>query len=265
MSTTEVYPNAPVVLVAFEVRHPGTDAVTPNEVRAIKSRLAQYAPIARNAQATSVAVVPGMSVQPSPTHEAFPRLISRDSTLAVSFRKESLVVETSAYPGWDTFREVIGAAVAARMDLAPIDAYDRLGLRYIDEIRVPQDASDWSGWINPSLLGPKPSTSIDLPLAQWQGIAIFGQQPGHTLVVRSGPQVGFAVDPSSELRRVKPSDPGQFFLMDIDSYWTPEGGFPEVDLEQLLAMCDQLHAPIRTLFEGLITDKLRDEVFRSND
>ena len=30
-------------------------------------------------------------------------------------------------------------------------------------------------------------------------------------------------------------------------------------------MCDQLHAPIRTLFEGLITDKLRDEVFRSND
>ena len=41
------------------------------------------------------------------------------------------------------------------MDLAPIDAYHRVGLRYIDEsASLGEGLVDWSEWINPSLLGP---------------------------------------------------------------------------------------------------------------
>lgn len=50
--------------------------------------------------------------------------------------------------------------------------------------------------------------------------------------------------------------------MDIDSFWAPSDGFPEFDIEMLLAMCDDLHAPVRSLFERLITDRLRKEVLR---
>jgi uncharacterized protein (TIGR04255 family) len=52
--------------------------------------------------------------------------------------------------------------------------------------------------------------------------------------------------------------------MDIDSFWTPEGPIPEYDRDMLVSTCDQLHMPVRRLFESMITDRLREEVLRSD-
>jgi uncharacterized protein (TIGR04255 family) len=142
---------------------------------------------------------------------------------------------------------------------------ERVGLRYIDEIRVfTNGETNWSDWIVAPLLGP-PSSMIDLPLNQWQGVGIYGSQPGEMLVFRYGPRLGFAVDPTSDLRRPRPSDGGAFFLIDIDNFWTPDGEVPEFDRDMLVSRCDQLHGPVRRLFEAVITDRLRDEVLRSGD
>ena len=143
---------------------------------------------------------------------------------------------------------------------------ERAGLRYINEVRVPTDGDiDWAEWMHPSLLGPRSNTKIEPPLGQWQGVGIYGSQPGQMLVFRYGPREGFAIDPSSDLRRVRRTDGGPFFLIDIDSFWTPADAVPEYERDMLMAQCDELHEPIRTLFEGIITDRLRDEVFRTND
>ena len=204
-----------------------------------------------------------MPTQPTPQIEQFTRFVNRQSTLAVSFRREALVVETSAYPGWEQFRQIVSDAVDARMDVAPVDGVERVGLRYVDEIRIPDEAEiDWCQWVSPSLLGPSPTEPIALQLAQWQGVAVYGSQPGSMLVLRYGPALGFAIDSSSELRREKPADGGPYFLMDIDSFSVPTGSIPEVDRDSLIATCNDLHQPVRTLFEGLIQDKLRDEVLR---
>jgi uncharacterized protein (TIGR04255 family) len=266
MSERAVYPNAPVVLVALEIRHPMSESLTPSEIRAIKARLSTHVPIARNAQIASLQVIAGAQSHAAPSVEQFTRFVNRETTVAVSFRREAIVIEASVYPGWEDFRARVSDAIDARMAVAPVDGVERVGVRYIDEIRVPFDGEiDWGEWVSPSLLGPSPAEPISLSLAQWQGEAVYGSQPGHMLVLRYGPTNGFAVDPSSELKRGKPADGGPFFLMDIDSFWTPEGSIPEADRDALIDTCNDLHQPVRALFEGLIHDKLRDEVFRNND
>ena len=49
----ELYPNAPVVLVALEVRHPPTDPLTAAQRNTIKRRLSGHLPIMRTGQLRS--------------------------------------------------------------------------------------------------------------------------------------------------------------------------------------------------------------------
>jgi uncharacterized protein (TIGR04255 family) len=264
MNEHEVYPNAPVVLVALEVRHPTADPLTLTESRAIKRLLSDHLPIERPGQQMSVQMMPGVAGPATTTSEHFPRYINRETTLSVSIRKEAIVIEASRYPGWDEFRALALLALDARMQIAPIVGVERVGIRYVNEVRTPDNGEvGWADWIDPSLLGPN-SSIIDLPLNQWQGVGIYGSQPEKMLVLRYGPREGFAIDPSSDLRRLKSTDGGLFFLMDVDSFWTPDGSIPEYDRDLLLSTCNDLHTPVRALFEGMITDRLRNEVLRSN-
>lgn len=264
MNETVVYQNAPVVLVALEVRHPTADPLTSAESRAIKKHLMDVLPVERAGQQFTMQVIPGASGQMATT-ETFPRFMNRKMTLAVSIKKEAIVVEASDYPGWIEFRELVERVLEARQEVAPIVGADRIGLRYIDEIRIPGSVEvDWSQWIVPTLLAPKMPEEVELPVSQWQGLTIYGDQPGNMLVFRYGAREGFAVDPSSDLRRVQAADGGSFFLMDIDSFWTPDGPVPEYDRDDLMSTCDVLHHPVRMLFESMITQKLREEVFQRN-
>ncbi|MFC2725538.1 MAG: TIGR04255 family protein, partial [Bifidobacterium dentium] len=63
-----------------------------------------------------------------------------------------------------------------------------------------------------------------------------------------------------QLRRPLPS-PGPLFKLDIDSYWQPDD-IPVFDPNRILAIADKLHDPVRSMFEGLITNRLRNEVLR---
>lgn len=266
----EVYPNAPVVLVALEVRHPTADAISPAQRLKIKRRLSAHVPIMRSGQLTQItaamqtAGVPGSA--PDLRIEEFPRYFSRDNTVAVSMRAEAVVIEATRYGRWEHLRELVAEVLDARQEVGGIDGVERVGLRYVDEIRVPgEPVHDWAPWVDPTLLGPAPiGEELGLPVAQWQGIAVFTPGRDRTVVLRYGPRDGYAVDPGGELKRSIPT-PGPFFLVDIDSFWTPGEGVPEFDIKTLLTTCDELHAPVRRIFERLVTDRLREEVFRHVD
>jgi uncharacterized protein (TIGR04255 family) len=262
MDEVEVYPSAPIVLAAMELRHPTTEALTAADRRAIKSLVAARVPILKSAQMVQIQVTTGGS-SPETTTEEFPRFFSRDSTLSVSFRRDAIVVESSNYLGWDNFRVLAINALDARRQVSAVDGIERIGLRYIDEIRVP-DASpiDWAKWVANSVVGPDALTISGLPIAQWQGTAVYGEQPGRALVLRYGPREGFAVDPNGDLKRKTSITSGPFFLIDIDSFWIPPEGTPEFDVEKAMKMADELHVPVRTLFDSLVTDRLKDEVLR---
>jgi hypothetical protein len=53
--------------------------------------------------------------------------------------------------------------------------YERVGLRYVDEVRVPVEGkTDWADWVHPSLLGARPDEGVGLPLSDWRGVSRFG-------------------------------------------------------------------------------------------
>ena len=56
-----------------------------------------------------------------------------------------------------------------------------------------------------------------------------------------------------------PADPGPYFALDTDSYWSANEvlGLGDPSLIERVA---KLHEPIKDLFETCITDKLRNEV-----
>lgn len=267
MDQREVYPNAPVVLVALEVRHPAAQPMSPGALAQVKRSLSGDVPLQRDSTIMNVTFQAGPSTPPEVVSETAPRFFSRDSSTAVTFRKEAIVIETTRYSGYEELRRLIQLAVQARQTASPIDGVDRIGLRYIDEIRVPgmdpgAEALAWAPWVDESLLGPAPlGGNLGLMAGLLQGFAVFTAGPDRSLALRYGPAEGYAVDPGGDLNRTT-TPPGPFFLLDIDSYWTRSGTTPEADPAWVLEVCDDLHGPVRTLFEQLITNRLRNEVLR---
>jgi len=263
MSGREVYPNAPVVLVAVEVRHPTAGSLSHAEQVKIKQLLGSQLPLLRTATMVNVQATVGTA--PEVTTEQAPRYVSRDRTTAVTLRSGAAVIETTRYERYERLRDLAALVFEARQTVAPVDGVERLGLRYIDELRVPENGdgtASWESWLDSTLLGPLLLGSrLGLSTSQWEGTAVFSNGPHMSLVLRSGPREGYAVDPSGDLKRAAPP-PGPFFLVDIDSFWTPTDDVPEFDAQKLLAVLDDLHNPVRTLFEGLITERLRKEVLR---
>jgi uncharacterized protein (TIGR04255 family) len=197
-----------------------------------------------------------------------------------------LVVETTRYGQFERLRDLLVWALDARLSVGPLDGLERVGLRYIDEIRVPDSngaatrAGDtaeadtgpaWEQWIAVSLLGPAPlGADMGLRAVQWQGLTVFGpaesglaagpaatsgggvgtQGGTDSLVLRYGPAEGYALDPGGDLKRAVPP-PGPFFLLDVDSFWTSGSEVPSMDRDELVRIASRLHAPVRTLFEAL--------------
>jgi len=259
----EVYPSAPVVVATVEVRHPETPSLTQTERKKVKQALSRWAPIQRSSKQLIVTSVIGAAGAGDQAFEEFPKYFSRDSMLAISFRKEAVVIEATRYDGWLDFKQIIEAAVQARTEIGVPDAVERVGVRYLNEIR-PEDGTsvDWTEWLNTAVLGPiELGESVGLEAKQWQGQAVYGPEDGRSLVLRYAPGEGQAVETGQELVRSK-FTPGPFMWIDIDSFWLHEVTLPEFDTEVILGKCVDLHTPLRTLFEKLITPKLREVLRR---
>jgi uncharacterized protein (TIGR04255 family) len=257
-----IYPNAPLALAAVEVRHPESDEpLTSEQLKVLSKRLTPNWPIKKPGQDISIQVVNGV---PGPqVVEKYMRFFSRDYTSSVAVKDAAISLETTKYPGWKDFQALIKIILEARHEASPLIGCERIGLRYLDEIRVPGEAPiDWKPWIDASLLGPVLKDPIGLTLNEWQALFVYGPSNGHSVVLRYGPREGYAVDPSAALKRINAPKPGgHFFLLDFDSFWQPTDELPEFHPDEIVERCDYLHAPMRTLFDGLTTDKLRKEVF----
>ncbi len=265
MTDREVYPNAPVVLVACEVKFPTTAPMSPSQQRRLKDGFSKSFPLVKPVTRQTVTVTNGGS--PEISEETVPRYTTRDRTSAVTVGAESMVVETTKYGRYEDFREAMEFALAALAEVNRPDGFERVGLRYIDEIRTPDvdsQALSWAAWIDASAIGPAGlSTAFGFPVRDWQGLVRFDPAEDRIVVLRYGPREGYAVDPRGSLRRAGAiPEPGSYFLLDIDSFWESSGDIPEFETSKLIALLDLLHAPVRSIFESLITERLREEVLR---
>jgi uncharacterized protein (TIGR04255 family) len=184
----------------------------------------------------------------------------------VTVGRDSFVLETTDYPGWTRLREIFVEALGGLESTARIDGLARVGLRYIDEIRVPQEIgspSDWAGWIDDRLVAPLTLDEEQTPATATTFLQ-YGEAPGYVTVFRAAPvPSGRTVQSEGPLRMPFETPDGPYFLLDTDAFWTdPDRQVPEFDLGRVAEILDQLHAPSSRLFESAITDRLRDEVLR---
>lgn len=262
----EIYANAPLRFVAFEVRitpvpHFGLAEGSSRVYEALRPLLPIIGPPLHQATISiggDVAGVPAHTISGGPL-----RMLDRRRQLSVVVGVNAITVETSSYEQFEAFSDFIGQALRAIEPTAAIGGMHRIGLRYVDEIRVPDvmHPADWSPYISSSLLGAL-ALGGDLEASLMQGYAEYRVSDREQTNVRFGALAGHVVDPNGPLR-LSPVDDGPFFLVDIDSFWTaPEDELPEFSTDAVLEICESLHRPIRRLFEASITEKLRNDVLR---
>lgn len=194
----------------------------------------------------------------------FPRFTVRDRTLAVTITDAGVIIEATRYRHYLDFREILTKAVNAAAKVLEPDGVSRVGLRYINEIRVPggdkQDPAGWQRWVDHSLLSPQlvRMSSDGFIATTWEGMAQYQTGPDQQLVLRYGPRREYLVNPAGPLRRPSVPPPGPLFMLDLDCFWEPPD-IPKFEPEAIIATFDQLRVPIRSLFDLLITDELLAE------
>ena len=269
--THQVYPNAPVSLVAVEIRFPtgsGPSQAIPTPLqRSFKSQLGEAWVIEQVRTSTlAMSMGPGGPGPQSVEFAVIPRFTVRDRTMAIAVTPEALTIEATRYEHYPTFRKVLELAFETAAKVLLPEGVARVGMRYIDEIRVPEvdgeSPQGWGTWVDPELMPPHVGAASKLGLdpKAWEGAVQYRTGPDRTLIFRFAPRVGYAVNPEGPLKRPSAPPPGPLFMLDFDSFWQPPD-IPEFDADALLGVCDELRVPIRTLFDLLIPERLVQEVF----
>ena len=267
LADREVYPNAPLRLVTAEFRFPLSPRLTGSDLLStVADTLGSELPIVEPISPQGLQLSFGPEAASPPLAQAGYRLLTRDRTTAVTVTSTRLAVETTTYEHWDEFRDgVVTRALRAIGDeLTAIAGLDRVGLRFINEVRVPGaggDVADWAGFVSAELLAAEALASGQR-VRTMQLALHLDRGDGAELLMRAGLLEGHVVDDSGALRLPSPPQPGHFFLIDMDSFWSRPAAYDEWSTERALEIADRLHDPIDDLFERCIREKLREEVLR---
>jgi uncharacterized protein (TIGR04255 family) len=179
-------------------------------------------------------------VMNEPNRQAY-RLLTRDGTWAALLSPDSVTIETRAYVDWSYMCakfEVMTRAVEAVFDPA---CEQRLGLRFINQIQLPDDQNGWEGLIPGELLGVALDVRFrDHVLASDQKVLL--QVDSHTrCLFRHG-----LLDDGNARR-------GGVYLLDYDVYRENQ---PTYDPDSIAAAADVLHGHVGSLFRACLTEKL---------
>ena len=151
--TREVYTNAPLVYVTCEIRFPLVPRLTADDtLNRLVEQFAGLLPL----PATGTVEWADEDTDDGDETQRFLRFSNRDRTSSVVLTRTSLSIETTSYSEWPEFRSLVMHAIDVVASDARVAGIERVGLRYIDEIRVPgpiTDASQWSDWVAADVLG----------------------------------------------------------------------------------------------------------------
>lgn len=253
----EVYANAPLALVAAEMRFSYAPRLRDENTRdQIQEALEDVLPIRRQPASFVIQVgSPGLEPPPDPGM----LLLDRASTTSATITTQAVSIETTDYSEYDKFRGMASRVLSAVGTLAKVPAVERLGLRYVDEVRVPDkitDAKQWSKWVNNKLV--QPLDVFDGSTPGYQGVALIERGQDRYVEARWAALDAASTIGSDPLRRAVPP-PGPFFLLDFDSYWSASEPIDarEFELNSTLALLDDLHDPIGSTFQNSLTIKAR--------
>ena len=272
LSTREVFPKAPLAMVVAEIRYsynpqldqPGDKAKV---LDAIKADLPVWQRRTENTFGLALGVE-NAQITPSSTVDLL-EAGSADSQITAALSAEMLTLAMSgkAYTMFEeSLRPLLAKAVAGLHAQFPETLVTRAGLRYLDEIRVPEQPTTldgWAPWIAVELLG-----GVDL-LAGSGGRVVamrssyqYALSANRRAVLNWGPFFGTGVvGPEHPFHRAD-VPPEHMFVLDVDMSWTPPAATP-LDPPGLVSVYDGLHEPTQAIFRAALTERSLD-LFRSH-
>jgi uncharacterized protein (TIGR04255 family) len=257
------YRKAPLRLVVFaaELRPVALlgEAASLDEVH---SRLRDELPIRED---VTNALVPGPDGELVPANGA--RFVDRGQHRAVIITPSRIASDTTQYSTFSEFEGFLSRVLDAVAAVAPGRACRRLGLRYVDEIRIPNaepgNVEQWRGWVDDALF---PAVALrdraDTSKREIAGVVDDTSANGFGVRFTWHTGNGHAVQPVGPLIVPNPSPEGPYLALDTDSYWLAQPGMDVIGLGDpaLLERVHQLHEPVQNYFEMTLTDRLRQEV-----
>lgn len=255
----EVFTNAPLAFVACEVRYPFTPRLTSDDsFEALSEHLRDVLPVPSQSPLQTLSLSPAGAA--ADTEPRF-RFTDKARTVSAAVGRSALVIETTHYTEYPKFRDLLAVVLTAVGTVSSPVGVERVGLRYIDEIRVPsaiESVADWRGWIADDVLA---TLNLAADYAAKEMLTLVRLANGsNDITVRYASLHGTGVVDDGQLRRRQPSADGPFFVIDTDSYWNDgDVGLIDYDPQALLELVDQLHDPVGVLFHRAITDQLRNE------
>ncbi|MFK4084007.1 TIGR04255 family protein [Kribbella sp. NPDC020789] len=258
----EVFPFAPLALVAAELRFAYSPRLGQREtLDALALALEDELPVVRPVQKTSITFPGGESEV-----ENVYRLFNSDSTLSLSITATAVTLESTKYSEFSSFISILMRAAEQIERLRAVHALERIGLRYIDEIRVPvpiDDARDWRGWVADPLVDLL-DVAGKMKATTSQGVVEYDLGDSRRLAFRFAAINGDPVVGTDPLLRDPLPGPGPYFVLDVDAYWQPgRSELSEFISGYIETHLHGLHGPTGAAFQDAITDQARS-LFRGN-
>ncbi len=259
----EVFSHAPLALVTTEIRFTDSPRLRQQKtLDAVAIALEERFPLSTpqtNVTFNVANLSPG--VLPQVEQERRIVLMNTAKTESVTITPSSFICETTAYREFEDFRVAVTAVCGALINAHVRPALMRVGLRYIDEVRVPEPITDvraWGKWIDPSLIRPLAVGPDGIAARNAQGLVTFDLGDGKGLTFQYAALNQPSVVQPHLLNRQK-FEPGPFFVLDFDGFRDFNGeDVVRLDADEVTTILDAVHEPVGATFQRAITEDARN-------
>ncbi len=240
--------------VICQLRFPTILSITNVEPADFQERIREEFPQYARKQDVLPPKTAGGKPEPQPPVTNY-HFLSQDGRWKLNLTRDFIALSTLSYPGWEPFARMLDKPLAAFIQLYKPACFQRIGLRYLNIIsRKALQAEDacWRDLIAPAYLGALAEADVD-----------------EDRLLSGGVDTQLKLDSSCIARihagtgRLKNNAPGAVqdpevkFIFDMD---LAMGGSTPCNLAS--AGLETLHGHSTRLFEGAITDRLREAMDR---
>ena len=248
--------NSPLAVVVAQVQFPTILSVPTDEtlLARFQDRIRDKYPYLFYGQQVGFSVGP-QGIEQQSTSSRLYQFADADRRWMVTLSASSIALEAHDYTDYEDFSERLLRILASAREVYNIDLRQRLGLRYVNEIRHPQVRApkDWASFINPQLLGPLAVTGLSsLITASYQETGLQLDNGGLTLRHGHFAQGTTVASPPGDIPK---EESGPFYLLDFDAY--DETG-RDLDDHTLYGLLENYNHTMYQLLRWGVQEKLFD-------
>lgn len=247
---------SPLALAVAQIRFPVNMTIPTDDglLARFQGQVRNFYPVLSVGQQAGFSLTPG-GIQPQQLSTRFYQFTDPERQWTLTLASDALSLETRHYTIADDFMDRLLKVVAAVKDTYDQSIRQRVGLRYVNEIRYPgaDTPADWRTLLRPELLGVIADENLTRSVVSATQEVTFDVPDGN-LTIRHGflPQ-GNAVAPLSGTEQTS----GPFYLFDLDAYNDQSGDLDEKTLDRLFRGYNSV---IHNLFRWALEEKLFDHL-----